>query len=151
MDRQRRRSPRHSATAIDTRVWLCSIRIYPNRRTFSNTCSPYDLSCYSTNIPRWASLAGFSRCLDSPYLRRIQNYCRHYDYSFDLALVGHLHCAPTHLIHHGDSAYLPLCTTSCCRRAYSSTHPRGSPLHGASIVSQKTRAYSPSYKLLLSG
>ena len=46
----------------------------------------------------------------------------HFGASF-LDLVGHLHCAPTRLVLHVHGAYLPPCTTSCCRCACLLTHP----------------------------
>ena len=64
------RSPRRSATAADSRVWLCSIRIYLYRHAFSNTRSPCGLSCHNTNIPWWAFLAGLRRHPDSPCLEK---------------------------------------------------------------------------------
>ena len=74
-----------------------------------------------------------------------RNCCRHHFATSFLDLVDRLHCALTRLTLHGHGAYLPPCTTSFCRCACSLTHPRGSPLPGASTVSRKRTAYSPGY------
>ena len=109
-------------------VWnQIRIRFSPNRRASSRTRSPCGLSCHSTIISRWISLASFHR-VDSPCFRRVRNCCRHHFGAFFLGPVGRLHCALTRLDRHDHGAYLPLCTTSCSRHACFSTHTRSSPL-----------------------
>ena len=83
-----------------------------------------------------------------PYFRRVRSCCRHHFGASFLDLVGRLHCAPTRLVLHVHGAYLPPCTTSCCRCACSLMHPRGSPLTGALTVIRKRMAYSPGYTQL---
>ena len=128
-------SLRRSATVADSHVWHCSIRIYPYRPSSSNNISPSVLSCHNSNIPSRACLAGFQCRLGSPCFRSVWNCCQHRPYAFGFALVEHLHCVPTHLVHYDHRAYLPPCTTSCYQRAYSLTHSRGSPLQGSSTIS----------------
>ena len=121
-----------------------SICLRSNWLSSSNTRFLCGLSSHSTTSSMWSSFASSRlHCLDSPYFRWVQYCCQHRLCASDSALVDRLHCMPIHLDLHIHGAYLPLCTTSCCQCAY----PRGSPLQGALIVSQKRKAYSPLYIL----
>ena len=62
----------------------------------------------------------YRRVFITPYFRRVRTCSRHHLGASFLDLVGHLHCAPTRLALHVHGAYLPPCTTFCCRCACSS-------------------------------
>ena len=55
-------SLQRSVIDVDFHVWLCLIRICPNRPSFSSTCFLYGLSGHNSNSPSWPSLASF-RCV----------------------------------------------------------------------------------------